>query len=59
MNLWLLYPLLLLYSVWAIFGVAMACSCQNTKLNEVGRSGWHFIDSLAANYPEKPIFRKI
>lgn len=35
-----------------------ACSCENTKLNEVGRSGWHFIHTLAANYPEKPIFRE-
>jgi len=60
MKLWLLYPFLLqfLCSGLALSESQCACSCQNTKLNEVGRSGWHFIHSLAANYPEKPIFRE-
>ena len=60
MKLSLLYLLSLLYFVsgLALSESQCACSCQNTKLNEVGRSGWHFIHSLAANYPEKPIFRE-
>ncbi len=32
------------------------CSCDSERMDEVGRAGWRFLHTLAANYPEKPHF---
>jgi mitochondrial FAD-linked sulfhydryl oxidase len=33
-----------------------ACSCDSERMDEVGRAGWRFMHTLAANYPEQPHF---
>jgi|SaaInlV_130m_DNA_3_1039695.scaffolds.fasta_scaffold00010_45 hypothetical protein len=32
------------------------CSCDSERMDEVGRAGWRLIHSLAANYPDEPVF---
>ncbi len=34
------------------------CSCDSERMDEVGRAGWRFLHTLAANYPEKPHFHQ-
>ena len=34
------------------------CSCDSARMDEVGRAGWRFLHTLAANYPEQPHFHQ-
>ncbi len=51
------YLLLFFYSLVSLYASPKcSCTCGDKRMNLVGRSGWHFMHTLAANYPDNPSF---
>ena len=48
------YLLLFFYSLVSLYASPKcSCTCGDKRMILVGRSGWHFMHTLAANYPDK------